>query len=83
MSEEKPIFGSDYVPTSRDRLAFQGLYLMAQGAGIALAGFVAVLLLIYGLIAFSYLLPPESKEAPDPTPNSFLLEPLPPVSRHA
>ncbi|MBM7070032.1 RC-LH1 core complex protein PufX [Actibacterium sp. 188UL27-1] len=82
MSEEKPIFGAEYEPTDRERLAYQGMFLMLQGAGYAAAVFAAVLFLIYGMIAFSWLLPPESKEAPDPTPLSFLIESEVPANRH-
>jgi len=44
---------------------------MSKGAGIAAAVFFGPVLAIYLLYLLGTLLPEESREAPDPTPDSF------------
>ena len=54
----------------RDRqanLRAQGLTYMLKGAGWAAAGFAALLIFMMLLVALGRALPPESKEAPDPS----------------
>ena len=63
----------DYLGTSASSRIFADiLALMMKGAGYA-AIFCFVLLLVgWFLVFLAGLLPPASKEAPDPTPNSQL-----------
>ena len=42
-----------------------------RGGGVGIAAFVGVGVFVYALVVISWLLPPESKEAVDPTPDSF------------
>ena len=51
----------------RAQLRAQGLTYMLTGAGWAAAGFAAVVIFILLLAAVGRLLPPESKQAPDPS----------------
>jgi len=44
---------------------------MLLGGGIGIAAFLGALGLVVGLWLIGSLLPPESKEADDPTPDSF------------
>ncbi|MEO0830470.1 MAG: RC-LH1 core complex protein PufX [Pseudomonadota bacterium] len=73
MSDEKPIF--DVIDDPRHKLRNQALAFMLEGAGYAAIFFVAVLVVIYVFVGIGQLLPPESKEAPDPTPSSAQLAP--------
>lgn len=71
---DRPIFDLDNNPKSA--LRSQGLAFMLQGAIYGLIGFTAILVIVFGLIGVGALLPPESKEAPDPTPESNLIKPV-------
>ena len=42
-----------------------------RGGGAGILAFVGVGVFVYALVVISWLLPPESKEAADPTPDSF------------
>lgn len=42
-----------------------------KGGGAGIAAFAGVGLFVYAMVLISWLLPPESKEAVDPTPDSF------------
>ena len=68
MSSDKQIFDGDFSP---ERIRAEGFGNMFAGAifGGAIVGFVVVF--IFVLILISSWLPPESKEADDPTPDSF------------
>lgn len=68
MSAKRQIFDGDF---SRERIQAEGFGNMFAGAlfGGALFGGVAVFMAI--LVVISSWLPPESKEADDPTPDSF------------
>ncbi len=68
MSSNKQIFDGDF---SRERIQAEGFGGMFGGAifGGAMVGFMAVFIVVLMLI--SSWLPPESKEADDPTPDSF------------
>ena len=65
---KRQIFDGDF---SRERIKAEGFGNMFAGAifGGALLGGMGVF--IYILIVISSFLPPESKEADDPTPDSF------------
>ena len=55
---------------------------MAKGAGYAALVFFGVVFFIFIWVAIGSILPPESKEAEDPTPNSAALEaPATPILR--
>jgi len=47
---------------------------MAKGAGYGALVFFGIVFFIFIFVAIGSLLPPESKEAEDPTPNSAALE---------
>ena len=68
MSSKRQIFDGDFSP---ERIRAEGFGNMFAGAlfGGALVGGMGVF--IYILIVISSFLPPESKEADDPTPDSF------------
>ena len=68
MSSNRKIFDGDF---SRERIKAEGFGNMFAGAlfGGALVGGVGVFIAI--LMVISSWLPPESKEADDPTPDSF------------
>ncbi|MGD1881088.1 MAG: RC-LH1 core complex protein PufX [Paracoccaceae bacterium] len=68
MSEDKEVFGGDF---SRTNLRAQVRNQMLIGAGVAFGLVGGVVAFIYALIFIGTLLPPESKEAVDPTPDSF------------
>ena len=66
----------DYLRTADDptfRLRADVLSLMLKGAGYAAAFCIAVGVILGATIWVGGLLPPESKEAPDPTPLSYVL----------
>ena len=58
------------------RLRYDVLGLMMKGAGYAAAFVLFIWAVIYVIYLVGLLLPPESKEAADPTPLSFYLEAL-------
>ena len=68
MSSKRQIFDGDFSP---ERIRAEGFGNMFAGAlfGGAVVGGMGVF--IYILIVISSFLPPESKEADDPTPDSF------------
>ncbi|MEM6440406.1 MAG: RC-LH1 core complex protein PufX [Pseudomonadota bacterium] len=55
----------------RDKAAKSVVVQMGVGAGLAAATILVPMIAIYLLYLVGTLLPPESKEAPDPTPGSF------------
>ena len=57
---------------SRSGLFADGLILMTKGAGYALALCVGLGVLYAVTVGVGKLLPPESKEQPDPTPLSWV-----------
>lgn len=57
----------------RSQLRAQGLAYMLSGAGWAAAVFFGALLLIGLLVLVGQLLPEESKQSPDPTPESTMI----------
>ncbi|RDC74128.1 hypothetical protein DLJ49_05555 [Rhodovulum sp. 12E13] len=59
----RPIFGERREPS----LFQEGAMLMAKGAGYGAAVFFGAMAIIFILIAIGATLPPESKEAPDPS----------------
>ncbi len=59
--------------TDKSRLSADIGMLMFKGAGYAALGVLAIVLAIWLLVGIGSLLPPESKEAPDPTPTSAAL----------
>jgi hypothetical protein len=59
----KSILGEDEVPS----LYTQGFRLMMRGAGYGAIIFFGGVFFIFVLVAIGSLLPPESKEAPDPS----------------
>jgi len=63
MAEQRRIFGE----RKEQSLYQEGAALMAKGAGYGAAVFFGVMFFIFILIAIGALLPPESKEAPDPS----------------
>tara|TARA_B100001057_G_scaffold229230_1_gene229511 strand:- start:1703 stop:1945 length:243 start_codon:yes stop_codon:yes gene_type:complete len=68
MSSQKQIFDGDFSPERIRSEAFGNMFAGALIGGAAvgvMAGFIVVLMLV------SSWLPPESKEADDPTPDSF------------
>ncbi|MFT4782385.1 MAG: hypothetical protein ACI9IV_000112 [Paracoccaceae bacterium] len=73
MANTKPIF--DVNNDAKSALRNQGLAFMLQGASYGLIALVVGVGSIVALIAVGTLLPAESKEAPDPTPNSVLMQP--------
>ena len=63
-----PFDGGDFTPQSvRNNIATQ----MGKGAAVAAVVFFGPVVFIYVLYLIGTLLPPESKEAVDPTPDSF------------
>lgn len=65
--------------SDRTRLVYDVLGLMMKGAGYAAAVILAVWAVIYVIYLVGLLLPPESKEAVDPTPlgfNTYIAAPL-------
>ena len=74
MSSEKEIFDGDFSPERIRTEAFGNMFAGALIGGAVvgvMAGFIIVLMVI------SSWLPPESKEADDPTPDSFSYYVLP------
>ncbi|QUJ78409.1 RC-LH1 core complex protein PufX [Sulfitobacter albidus] len=65
--------------TDQIRLGADVAYLMLKGAGYAAIVCIVLLVLTYGTVWVGKFLPPESKEAPDPTPLSLVV----PVTEHA
>ncbi len=67
---------NDYLRTSTGsfRLTADVTTLMLKGAGYAAIFCITILLISILAVKFADLLPPESKEAVDPTPTSFLIE---------
>ena len=67
---------NDYLRTSNGtfRLTADVTALMLKGAGYAAIFCVVMLVLAWVSIWVASLLPPESKEAQDPTPLSFLID---------
>jgi Na+-transporting methylmalonyl-CoA/oxaloacetate decarboxylase gamma subunit len=63
MAEQRRIFGDRKEPS----LYQEGATLMAKGAGYGAIVFFGVMFFIFILVAIGALLPPESKEAPDPS----------------
>jgi len=63
MAEQRPIFGERKQPS----LYAEGAALMAKGAGYGAVVFFGIMFFIFILVAIGGLLPPESKEAPDPS----------------
>ena len=66
----------DYLSTSENskfRLSADVLMLMLKGAGYAAIFSLAVGIFLAATIWIGKLLPAESKEAPDPTPLSYVL----------
>lgn len=61
--------------TRRTRLAADIGFLMVKGAGYALLAVLSLWLVFAVFVALAGLLPPESQEAADPTPWSFLILP--------
>ena len=57
--------------SDRDALFGQVAKKMLAGAGIGAAIILAPVIYVYALYLIGTLLPPESKEAADPTPDSF------------
>ena len=68
---------NDYLRTGNRnfRLTADVLALMLKGAGYAALFCLAVLIIGWVFVAIARLLPEESKQAPDPTPNSALIAP--------
>jgi hypothetical protein len=67
---------NDYLRTSNDpssRLRADVLALMLKGAGYAAVFCIVVGVFLAVTIWIGQALPPESKEAPDPTPLSYVL----------
>ena len=64
MAEQRPIFGE---PKQEPSLFREGAMLMAKGAAVGAAIFFGAMFFVFVLIAIGNLLPPESKEAPDPS----------------
>ena len=60
--------------TETARLRTDILGLMLKGAAYAALVVIAIWAFIYVIYLVGLLLPPESKEAQDPTPLSFLME---------
>ena len=81
MSSDKQIFDGDFSPDRVRAEGFGGMFAGAIFGGVMVGGmavFIGVLMLI------SSWLPPESKEADDPTPDSFsFLYVLPHDDTHA
>jgi hypothetical protein len=73
---------NDYLRTSSRsfRLTADVTALMLKGAGYAAAFCIAVLIIAWIWLGISALLPDESKEAFDPTPEAFVIELLPDFS---
>jgi hypothetical protein len=73
---------NDYLRTSTGnfRLTADVTALMLKGAGYAAIFCVVMLVIAWVAVWFSGLLPPESKEAADPTPLSFLIDQMPATS---
>jgi len=67
---------NDYLRTSNGnfRLTADVTALMLKGAGYAAIFCVVMLVIAMVAVWFAGLLPPESKEALDPTPLSFLID---------
>jgi hypothetical protein len=63
MAEQRPIFGDRKEPS----LFQEGAQLMAKGALIGAAIAFIPVVFIWIFVAIGSLLPPESKEAPDPS----------------
>jgi len=63
MAEQRPIFGERKEPS----LFQEGAQLMAKGALIGAAIAFIPVVFIWIFVAIGSLLPPESKEAPDPS----------------
>ncbi|MEM9350449.1 MAG: RC-LH1 core complex protein PufX, partial [Pseudomonadota bacterium] len=60
--------------TETQRLRYDILGLMMKGAGYAALLCIALWAFVYVWVAIGWLLPPESKEAQDPTPLGSVLE---------
>jgi hypothetical protein len=67
---------NDYLRTSTGsfRLTADVTTLMLKGAGYAAIFCITILFISILAVKFADLLPPESKEAVDPTPTSFLID---------
>jgi hypothetical protein len=68
MSSQKQIFDGDFSPERIRSEAFGNMFAGALFGGAAV-GVMAVFIIV--LMVISSWLPPESKEADDPTPDSF------------
>ena len=68
MSSQKQIFDGDFSPGRIRSEAFGNMFAGALFGGVAV-GVMAVFIIV--LMVISSWLPPESKEADDPTPDSF------------
>ena len=68
MSSKREIFDGD---VSRARMQSEGFGNLFAGAMIGGGIAVGVGVFIYVLMLISYILPPQSKQAEDPTPGSF------------
>jgi hypothetical protein len=71
---DKPIFGED--PDPKAALRNQGLALMLKGGFYGAVVFVSILVFIYIFVGISLLLPPESKQMPDPNLQGALDAPV-------
>lgn len=66
-SEEKGVFDGVDAPDYRKEIGTQ----MVRGAAVAGAVVFGPIILIYLIYLLGLLLPPEAREAVDPTPDSF------------
>ena len=74
MSDNDNILGTD----GCGRLTADATYLMLKGAGYAMLGTLALVLIVVVIAAVGRALPPESRDTPDPI-NRGALEILAPV----
>jgi hypothetical protein len=65
--------------SGRARLKADATWLMLKGAGYAAVFVLAICLVVVAIAAVGRSLPAQSREAPDPTPTSFMIAPAGPV----
>ena len=73
MADENNMLGMN----DTQRLRYDVLGLMMKGAGYAALAVIAIWAFVYIFVMIGWLLPPESKEAQDPTPLSSVVDVVP------